>query len=372
MKKLGRPRNSKNIPADINADKLPDRVWFKAEGNGSWMLSYYDENGKRKHQRLCGPEASISEIWQAFEAKKQKKATTFITLSIEFQSSPAWRALSSLTQKDYLFCHQAITQRKTSTGTLLGDIPINSWTVGTVRKYRDKRAEESKSRAIKEMAYLMRVFNWAYEYEKITFNPAAGVKKPSLPARQHYAEDKDYYFLLNIAKQSGYWYAPDAMELAYLCGMRLSEVLDMTDANETEAGLVIKRRKGSKTTIVEWQPRLAETWNTLKKTRNAILADSKQPHPIHADKRYLFISARTGNKIAENSLKTAMSRIKATARKEAEKTGREFIDFTFHDIKRKSVSDATGNKQDFSGHRSAAMMNVYDVKPNIVKPVKKD
>jgi len=47
--------------------------------------------------------------------------------------------------------------------------------------------------------------------------------------------------MLNVAKESNYWYVPIAMELAYLCRMRLSEVLNFTDANQLENGLLIKR-----------------------------------------------------------------------------------------------------------------------------------
>jgi hypothetical protein len=48
MKKPGRKRSSKNTPAHINADKLPDRVWFNASGAGKWMLNYYDEQPVRR------------------------------------------------------------------------------------------------------------------------------------------------------------------------------------------------------------------------------------------------------------------------------------------------------------------------------------
>jgi len=73
-----------------------------------------------------------------------------------------------------------------------------------VRKYRDKRAEESESRANKELSYIKRLFAWAYEYEKVPINPASGIKKLTIAPRQHYTEDRDYYYLINIARQSGY------------------------------------------------------------------------------------------------------------------------------------------------------------------------
>ena len=371
MKKPGRKRFSTNIPAHINADKLPERVWFNISGAGKWMLNYYDEYGKRLTRRLCGPQATLPEIWQAVEAQQVKTIATFATISLEFQQTHAWNKLSPLTQRDYLDCRQAIITRDTSNGKL-GDVPLSKWTIGLIRKYRDKRAEHSESRANKELSYIKRVFAWAYEYEKVPVNPATGIKKLSIPPRQHYAEDRDYYYMLNIARQSGYWYAPYAMELAYLCRMRMCEVLDLTDANEQADGLIIYRRKGSKTNITGWQPRLRAIWDDLKQKRNAILQDRRQPSPIRAENRYLFISEHTGDRIVNSSLKTAMNRIGKAAEEQAKLDGVEFNHFTFHDLKRKGISDTGINERMASaGHRSPDMMKIYDVKPDIVQPTKK-
>jgi len=371
MKKSGRKRSTKNTPTHIDASKLPDRVWFNISGAGKWMLSYYDEFGKRRNKRICGPKATLSEIWQATEAQAVKTIDTFSTLSTDFQKTLIWRELSQSTQKDYLSCHQAITQRDTSSGKL-GDLPLSKWTVVIIRKYRDKRAEDSKSRANKELSYIKRVFAWAYEYGVVPINPGTGVKKLKIEPRQHYAEDRDYHYFLTIAKQSGYWYVAPAMELAYLCRMRMCEVLDLTDANEQESGLIIYRRKGSKTNITEWQPRLRAIWDDLKQKRTAILSERKQPHPIRADQRHLFISERTGDKLDISSLQTAMQRINVMAKDQAQKDGVEFTHFTFHDLKRKGISDTNApDRMASAGHRSPEMMKVYDVKPDLVQPTKK-
>jgi len=370
MKRPGRPRSSVNVPAHIDSDKLPDRVWFKADGAGKWMLSYYNELGTRKHQRICGPKATLAEIWQAAEAQTPKTIATFATLTLEFEQTHIWKKLSPLTQKDYANCRQTIITR-VSSGGKLGDLPLNKWTVGLIRRYRDKRAEDSESRANKELAYIKRIFSWAYEYEKVPINPGTGIKKLAIAPRQHYAEDRDYHYLLNIAKKSGYWYVPYAMELAYLCRMRMSEVMDLTDANERDDGLIIYRRKGSKTNITSWEPRLRATWDELKQKRNAILSGRKQPHPIRADRRFLFISERTGDKINASSMQTAMQRISGLAEEQARIDGVEFTHFTFHDLKRKGISDtAASDRMASAGHRSTDMMRVYDVKPDIVKPTK--
>jgi hypothetical protein len=115
--------------------------------------------------------------------------------------------------------------------------------------------------------------------------PTTGVKKLFVKARQHYAEDEDYQFMLKIATASPYWYAPLCMEIAYLCRMRLSEVLDMTDANELPTGLLIKRRKGSRDNITAWNDRLKAAWQTALTTRNQIVSKRKQPHPFRPNRR---------------------------------------------------------------------------------------
>lgn len=369
MKKLGRKRFSRNIPAHIDAAKLPERVWFNVSGSGKWMLNYYDDTGKRLTRRLCGPEAKLAEIWQAVEANQVKTVATFATLSAEFQQTHQWHKLSPLTQKDYLFCRQAIITRDTTNGKL-GDVPLSQWTIGLIRKYRDKRAEDSESRANKELSYIKRVFSWGYEYEKVSVNPAAGIKKIALPPRQHYTEDRDYYYMLNIARQSGYYYVYFAMELAFLCRMRLCEVLSLNDAQELENGLLIKRRKGSRTNITEWNDRLRAIWDDLKQKRAAIFQDRRQPSPIRAEDRYLFVSEHTGDRINDHTFKTAWQRVMKMAEEQAKKEGVEFTRFTFHDLKKKSISDFDGDKMAASGHRTQAMVNLYDLSIPLIKPTR--
>lgn len=82
---------------------------------------------------------------------------------------------------------------------------------------------------------------------------------------------------------------------------------------------------------------------------------------------YIFISEKTGDRIKIDSIKTAKARIDQAAKAKAEALGIEYTHFTFHDLKRKGVTDTTGNKQEASGHRTAAMLNIYDVQPALVK-----
>ena len=79
----------------------------------------------------------------------------------------------------------------------------------------------------------------------------------------------------------------------------------------------------------------------------------------------MFISERTGGRIKVDSLRAAKGRIDQQAKASA--LGITYNHFTFHDLKRKGATDTTGNKQEAGGHCNAAMLNIYDVKPIVVK-----
>jgi len=369
MKKRGRKRSSKYFPDTItNPEQLPDRVWFNKSGTGKWMLDYTDPiTSKKRSMRICSAQASLNEIWQASDAAFQNNTlvVTFLSLSNDFQKSIKWGELSPLTRDDYIGCHKKIISSKIG-GQLLGDIPTEKWSIGLVRKYRDHRGQQSRSRANKELAYIKRIFSWACEYEKTKLNPAKGVSKLTITPRQHYADDKDYLFLLGIAKNSNYWYMPYMMELAYLCRMRLSEVTDFTDSDALEKGLLIRRRKGSKDNIVAWSPRLRTLWDNAICKRTDILSNKKQPLISKDNLRHVFISEKTGDKLQVSSVKTAKNRIDHAATALAKEMEIEYTHFYFHDLKRKGVSDTSGNKLEASGHRSESMLKVYDVKPALV------
>ena len=364
----------RHVPAHIDPSKLPNGIWYDPRGD-RWRTRQLDEaTGKAKKIRLCSGQATLSQIWQAFEARQHHATTTFKSLSLDFQKSLKWRELSPLTQSDYRHCHAKICASKTKNGDF-GDQPITKWTTATVLKYRDFRGEDSKSRANKELAYIKRVLSWAMLYELITINPSDGVPKLTVPPRQHYAEDKDYQFLLQTARESGYWYLAPLLTISYECGLRLCEAVALTDACERQEGLRIVGRKGSKTNIIQWGAELKAAWDEAKAKRAEIWQRRKQPSPIDPARRHLFISERTGDPIRESSVKTAKERVDKQAKAKAERLGLPYTHFTIHDVKRRAVSDyrgSTSEKMDASRHKTLGMMQVYDVKEKIVKPTSED
>ena len=151
------------------------------------------------------------------------------------------------------------------------------------------------------------------------------------------------------------------MEIAYLCRLRGIEVVTLTDANITEHGLLTNRRKGSRDNIVTWSPRLREAIDTAQKRRADIWQKRGRAIPMMDDRRPLIVS-RNGDALRKSGFDSAWQRFVTRALEQGVITQEER--FSLHDLKRRGITDTKGNrhdKQQASGHRSASMMDTYDL-----------
>ena len=133
------------------------------------------------------------------------------------------------------------------------------------------------------------------------------------------------------------------MELAYLCRMRLSETLHTKVKDITEKGLLTRRLKGSNDAITIWSDRLKGAVDSGLKGQLRV-----PDMPVVNDGK--------GSTIKASAFHTAWQRIMVKIWKQGIKR------FTFHDLKAKGVSDFDGDKKKASGHKSDAMVAVYDRK----------
>lgn len=334
------------LPNGIKGDALPPYVYWDTSGRGRWIWRYLDPDTSRwRGKRLAGPSATLREIWDAYEAiTREPPARTLRDLVARFEVSPQWADLGRLTQRDYQLCAGVILATATKAGTPLADTHLADWTPGTVRAYCDQRAESSRSRANHELRYLRRLFSWAYERDLIAGNPARGVKSLKEPPRQRYVSDGEYAAFLEFAGPR-YPYLVPIVEIAYLCRLRLSEVLDLRRVDIRDDGLFAARRKGSKDALTDWSPRLRAAVDCALSLHGTIASLYLIPGPDRARMR-------------ESTVQTAWQR----AMVEWAALGNPR--WTIHDAKRKGVSDVDGDKLAASGHRSMAMLKVYDVLPS--------
>jgi integrase len=165
-------------------------------------------------------------------------------------------------------------------------------------------------------------------------------------SRTRYITDQEYFAVLSCASPM----LKAAMEISYCCATRQGDVLALKREHLREEGIYIKQGKTNKEQIKRWSPR-------LKAAIDLILSNQtiKSMKWVMADE--------TGNHISATRLRHwyTAAKVEATSRNPTMK-----FDFTFHDIKAKSISDYEGNKQQFSGHKTAAQVAVYDRKTQVV------
>lgn len=342
-----RPRQRATVlPAGIKGDALPVGVYWDPTGRGRWLYKRHDKaTGKSPAKRLAGPTATLREIWDAYETiTRPEPAGTLSALVATFEQSTDWADLAESTRRDYRICAAAILGAVTKAGTPVRDTRPADWTPGAVRSYVDRRAESSRSRANHELRYLRRLFAWAYERDQIPTNPARGVKTLKEASRNRYVAEGEYIaFLTFVAPR--FPYLVPLSELAYLCRLRVSEVCDLKRADITPEGLFAARRKGSKDALTGWTPRLKAAVEGALSLHGPIASLYLIPGPTHG-------------RMSESTIQTAWQRsMVAWAQLGNER-------FTIHDLKRAGISDAEGDKLAASGHRSMAMLKVYDVLPS--------
>ena len=139
------------------------------------------------------------------------------------------------------------------------------------------------------------------------------------------------------------------MEIAYLCRMRIGEILQATKSDVTDDGFITRRLKGSNDAVTLWSDRLKSVINEAL----SLEGDS-----------VLLIHNKDGQPIKYDSFSSAWRRLMKKAAQEGIET------FTFHDLKAAGVSDFEGDKQAASGHKTAAMVATYDRKRKRVKATK--
>jgi len=158
------------------------------------------------------------------------------------------------------------------------------------------------------------------------------------------------------------------MELSYLCRLRGIETITLTEANERPAVILANRRKGSRDNIVGWTPRLNNVWNAAKATRAATWEKRKTAVNLQPELRPVIVGT-SGRALSKPGLDTAWQRFITAAIDEGVLTPEQR--FGMHDFKRKGITDTKGtraDKQQASGHKDQAMMDVYNLSVPTVKP----
>lgn len=291
-----------------------------------------------------GPkDMSTSETWRQYEIALAEltKVMTFARLWHSFLGSAYFSELKPRTQKDYL-------QHQKKLIAVFGEVKADNIKPEHVRTFMDKRGLQSKTQANHEMASMSRVYKWGYERGYVKSNPCAGVMKFKAVKRDRYITDEEYAAIYNVADDV----VKAAMEIAYLCAARLSDVLGMKWKQITKEGVFIQQGKTGIKQIKAWTPRLSNAIELAKSISASIQANDPVIIGQHQD----------------HYTKSGFSNRWRDARSRASIQLGYDLDCTFHDLKAKGISDymgSTKDKQLFSGHKSESQVLVYDRKVRV-------
>ncbi|WP_426801004.1 site-specific integrase [Xanthomonas campestris] len=297
-----------------------------------------------------------------------------------FEKSLVFKDLASSTQRHYGDYARAIKIYPLKDGTKLGEAIVDRLTPGVIRRLVDVIAQgQPAGKSGKEavpgyptkanhwLRYLRRVFSWAREHDHVRTNPATGVKQVKekgahrMPRSDVFRAVQSYARECSSrgARQKGavppYLWA--AMELAYQARLRGIEVLTLTDAHDIGQQLMTNRRKGSRDNLVRKGDQLAAAIEALQAHRQAVWIRRGRPLPTHPADRFLFVG-EDGDPLTKSGFNTAWQRMMKNAMED--KVIAPEDRFAMHGLKHRGVTDTVGDKKLASGHKTDAMVHLYD------------
>lgn len=330
--------------------QLPKYVYF-VNGRYVWRPYLGSKNGKGqfgRDVRLGGPDASVLEIWKAYDKAVNNERRTLRWLINKYLDSQKFKSRTPKTREEYDRYATQLADYPLKSGGLFGEVELEDINKKVIRRYLD--AAKHPVAANRRIQFLKSVYSWAIQrLDGVNDNPCVGVDLNEEKPRDRYIEDWEYDLMLVCAVNSPYPYVALMMEIAYLCAQRRNEVAARRVSEITEAGLITHRSKGSMGEITQWSER-------LRAAVDACVAYNKDaPTPLKPENRYL-IHDKYGKPIKKNAFDTAWQRVRDTAMKTGV-DGKKLVEsFTFHDIKAKAYSD---RKRPFAGHKSEKMHAVY-------------
>lgn len=380
MRRARKRKHNPHIPPHIDQAALPAAVFFDPRDSGVWYTLYRDGGaGKQRRKNIAPADASLADLHAIMDVRAAVDRESLRFLCEQYHASPRFAGLAASTQESYTYARDVLLELPTKLGKPLGDLSVRKFSPALVQRVIDLIAEEGKpSKAAHALRYLRLVMQWGRNRGYLEVNPAIGIEAPKERKRRRLPPHAVMEVLIDRAKHMGRLargvpgacpqYLVYVIELAYLCRLRGIETVTLTDANETPEGVVTNRRKGSRDNIVRWTPRLRAAWEGAKAYRAKVWDKRKIPIPISAEQRFLIIGAH-GRQLKKSGLDTAWQRFIHRAIEEGDITAEQR--FGLHDLKRRGITDTAGtraDKQQASGHRDAAMLDIYDLSVPTVDP----
>lgn len=211
-----------------------------------------------------------------------------------------------------------------------------------IYQYLDKRSK--KVSANREISFLSAVYVKAIRWGVATQNPCKDIEYHEEKPRDRYVTDAEFWAVWEIAPVRVQLF----MELAYITGQRLSDVLNMKWSDVTDDGLLVRQGKTGRKLCITVSDALQDVFRRAKDRKIGslyILADD------------------TGQKVTHFTMGGAFRRAVVKALEKGKLSER----YTLHDIRAKAGSDSTGEVLGHMDQRT--LFRIYKRKPSVVAPV---
>lgn len=395
------------MPRHIDQSKIPTGLYWDGRWGGSWYVFDRKPGERPKRKNVATKTATLADLFLIAEARAGKTSSKTLAGLVEaFAGSDKFAGFSQNTKDDYTYCGEVVTEFKLPNGSKVGDLVtkritqpivqglIDALAAGTERDKETGKLIPTPSKAAHAQRYLRRLFRWGANRGYNEINPADGVELPTERKRRRLPASDVLPRLIDFARANAgdrgtkgsvapYLWA--ATVIGYRCRLRPIEVRTLTDAHDTPEGIMTNRRKGSRDNITQWSSDLREAWDYLVARRKLIWSGKEiegeestgkrkkvqrapRPTPIRAEDRPLLVN-RDGEAVEKSTFNSAWRRLIARAIEEGVMT--EGHRFGPHDLKRRGITDTPGTrgeKQQASGHKNEAMLDVYDYSLPVVKP----
>jgi integrase len=291
---------------------------------------------------LCPLDATEAEVWQAFRDISKKAVLSCQNLADKYFESANFKRKKPKTRENYERSWKSLARS-------FAEVDATTVRPLHVRRYMDARGLMGEVAANRDFALFQNIFSYGYERGLVKMNPCIGVKKFAETARDFYIEDSEYEMFLSLSTPIIQVF----MELSYLEGARGQDVRGIMLTDVKTDGVYIQQEKTGKKQLKLWTPRLRDAVDQALAIRKQV-SEKRKGKVVSL---YLVVNM-FGQPYAEGSLASTWQKNK----KRIEQEHGLKIEWTFHDIKAKGISDYEGNKQDFSGHKDPRMVDRYDRK----------
>lgn len=192
----------------------------------------------------------------------------------------------------------------------------------------------------RKLSFLRTVFNYAVEWQLVEANPCIGVKRHDEKRRPRYLSDEEFRAIREKAGDR----LQVIMDLLYLTGQRIEDVLNIRRSDLTDRGILFKPIKTENSS----QVRLCVAWND---DLRAVVERAKALNQRFST--LTLLHGRTGKAPEYRSVLKQWHEARMAAGVE---------DATPHDLRAKSASDTDKQGKDAQallGHASEAMTQRY-------------